>query len=163
MDKKEDLPPKKPATRGGKAAGLSRTASAPEEIMKKMSSGNLSPLTQTTPGRLPSLRPERNLTLTEGTPTQTGVKNSLSGGASETGVKPKKSFAPNLSAGRRKPQQGSPVVVKEEFPKGDGGRGRGGRGRGRDGTVPTRGRGRGRPELIQVCLFRTNHYFFLFF
>ena len=163
MDKKEELPKKKPATRGGKAGGpssksngstpaVASTSSGPENLMKKMSSGNLSPLTQRTPGRLPSLKPQRNLSLTDNKASASGVKNSVSG-AGETVPKPKKVFVPNVSAGRRKPQEAPAPVIKQEVPDAAStrgrGRGRGGRG---DGGA-TRGRGRGKPELIQVYIF----------
>ena len=164
MDKNEELPKKRPATREGKAARLTKSngssspacpstsasSSGPETIMKKMSSGNLSPLTQRTPGRLPSLTPKRNLSLvTE--KAAPGVKNSVSG-AAETVPKPKKAFVPNLASGRRKPQEAPAPVLKQEAPDPGSARGRG-RGRGGRGDGgSSRGRGRGKPELIQVYL-----------
>ena len=96
------------------------------------------------PGRLPSIKAERDLTL--------GASRPASSQASgENGAKPKKVFQPTIPVRRAKVQQEAPAEQKPpEKPFV-------GRGRGRDDQSSGRGRGRGRPDIIKVLNFY--HFF----
>ena len=116
-----------------------------EDFMKKISTNVMSPLTANRPGRLASLRPERDLTLGA---SSVKTNNLLSGAsiaaASATGAKAKKIFAPTIPT-RRGKNQDSQDKDEDKFPFDT----VSSRGRGKD-SGRGRGRGRGRPELIQV-------------
>lgn len=114
------------------------SSSFPKEILEKFPPEKTPLVSTSKPGRLPSLRGERDLTLGGARP-----------GPSDGGTKTTK-FTPNVKRGtvRRGNTAQETATPAVEEKKTDGhGRGRGGR----DGS--TRGRGRGRPELIQVKIF----------
>jgi len=112
-------------------------ASIAAGLIKKLSTNTASPLKPGGPGRLPSIKAERDLTL--------GASRPASSQASgENGAKPKKVFQPTIPVRRAKVQQEAPAEQKPpEKPFA-------GRGRGRDDQSSGRGRGRGRPDIIKV-------------
>ena len=134
-------------TEGNKnGSNVSSASPSTSDLVKKLSLNSaISPLNANRPGRLPSFRGERDLTL-GGSRSSINSVTSVDGG----GAKPKKEFKPTIPARRNKAQESLPVKEEKFAEPSNRGRGR------RDG--PTRGRGRGRPDLIQVILFL--HSFF---
>ena len=130
MDKDEGKKPARPLAAKSSADGgkpENGSSSITEDFMKKISTNVMSPITANRPGRLPSFRTERDLTL--------GAANSLS-----TAVAPKKVFKPTIPTRRGRTQDASEKVEEKVQPERPAGRGRG---RGKDGV---RGRGRGRSD-----------------
>lgn len=125
------------STNGNKndsAVSASPSTSITGDIVKKLSMNTaISPLNANRPGRLPSFRGDRDLSL--------GARPGLNLSPNDGGAKPKKEFKPTIPVRRAKVSE-SPTV-KEEKTSEPSGRGRGKRDAGR-------GRGRGRPDLIQV-------------
>lgn len=123
--------------KNGSTSSPSSSTSITGDIVKKLTlNAAISPINANRPGRLPSFRGERDLTL--------GSRSSIGSLATaDGGAKPKKEFKPTIPA-RRTKNQDSPVVKEEKGTESN----VGSRGRGR--REGTRGRGRGKPELIQV-------------
>lgn len=128
--------------------GASPASSITENLMKKFSSDTISPLKAGGPGRLPSIRADRDLTL--------GGLRPGAQAAGDGGAKPKKVFTPTIPARRVKAEAATEEKSTEvsnngkshnRWNKDDGTPGRG------------RGRGRGKPALIQVILIPIYVYF----
>lgn len=136
MDKKDGTPQRLVRPTAAKPNPSNSSTSVTGDIAKKLGlNAAISPLNTNRPGRLPSFRGERDLTLGGARP---GANSDGSG------VKPKKEFKPTIPARRNKAADSS--QVKEESSAESNGRGRGRR----DGATRGRGRGRGKPDLIQV-------------
>ncbi|KAI9561903.1 hypothetical protein GHT06_012865 [Daphnia sinensis] len=126
---------------GNKNGSLVSGSPSTSDIVKKLSlNAAISPLTANRPGRLPSFRGERDLTLGGNSRSSLSTLSSLDGGS----AKPKKEFKPTIPARRAKAQE-TPLNVDKSSESPSNGRGRGRR----DGDRG-RGRGRGKPELIQT-------------
>lgn len=126
---------------GNKNSSLVSGSPSTSDLVKKLSlHAAISPLTANRPGRLPSFRGERDLTLGGNSRPGPSTLSSLDGGS----AKPKKEFKPTIPARRAKAQE-TPLNVDKSSESPSNGRGQGRR----DGDRG-RGRGRGKPELIQT-------------
>lgn len=125
--------------RSASAPSASTSTSITGDIVKKLSLNTaISPLNANRPGRLPSFRGERDLSLG-------GARTSQLSAVESGGAKPKKEFKPTIPARRTKTNDSQPAKDEKSSEISSRGRGR------KDGSQ--RGRGRGRQDLIQVSSF----------